>query len=110
MGGNNRFLLKFKDACDAMQGKRERDKREAARPKAKPIKIVDNRPPPQQQQPQQVQQQQRAAPAASSSSSTSAAAAAGGAAAGGNSQFTSATVALVKAVKVYKATAERGDA
>merc|ERR1711907_406844 len=34
--GNNRFLLKFKDACDAMHGKRERDKREAARPKAKP--------------------------------------------------------------------------
>jgi hypothetical protein len=33
--GNNRFYLKFKDACEAMKGKRVKDKLEASRPKPK---------------------------------------------------------------------------
>ncbi len=108
--GNNRFLLKFKDACDAMKGKRVRDKLEAARPKpkAEPLPPVS------------------AAAAASSSSSSSyssastsaaaprqsaapAAAAPAAAAPAGNSEFTSSTVALVKALKQFKVTCENGD-
>lgn len=105
--GNNRFYLKFKDACEAMKGKRVKDKLEASRPKPK----VEPLPP--------------AAASSSSSSfsspsyststsySTSAPAAAAPAPApqsnSNNTEFTSNTVALVKALKQFKTTCENGD-
>lgn len=101
--GNNRFYLKFKDACEAMKGKRVKDKLDASRPKPK----IEPLPP--------------AASSSSSSSTTTTAAtasystqpsystAAPAAAGGNNTEFTSNTVALVKALKQFKTTCENGD-
>jgi ankyrin repeat protein len=104
--GNNRFFLKFKDACDAMKGKRVRDKIEASRPKpkAEPLPPVSAASSSSSYSSASTTQQPRAAPAAAP------AAAAPAAGASGNSEFTSSTVALVKAVKQFKITCENGDA
>jgi hypothetical protein len=108
--GNNRFLLKFKDACDAMKGKRVRDKLEAARPKPK----AEPLPPASSSSASSSSASYSTSTASTSSAKTSAAPApaapAASAAAAGNTEFTSSTVALVKAVKQFKTACESGDA